>query len=99
MHGHYMAGSFLHTLHRSAEDVPSEACATLIACRRVPRSPATKLDVSRLGRTVSSCASCSCGASGGVTIRCQVEQECQDHPEPAPTGHTSRDIVDEDIGQ
>src|SRR6266516_6482511 len=63
------------------------------------RSPVTKLDAPRLGSTVTSCASCSCGAPGGETKRSQVEQEGQDDPEPAPTGHTSRDVIDEDIGQ
>jgi hypothetical protein len=72
----------------------SSGCA-----RYAPRSPATNLDAPRLGRTASSCASCSCGTPGGVTIRCQVEQDCQGDPEPAPTGHTSSDRIDEDIGQ
>ncbi len=52
----------------------------------------------RLRRNASSSSS-SCGAPGGETIRCKVDQECQDNPEPAPTGHASIDIKDEDIGQ
>src|SRR5437867_4763221 len=58
-----------------------------------------ELDAPRVRRHASSSASCSCGARGVVTMRSQVEKQCQDDPEPAPTGHTARDIIDEDIDQ
>ena len=51
-------------------------------------------------RNASSSASCSYRAPGGGTIDSQVQKECQDDPEPAPTGHTaSRERIDEDIDQ
>src|SRR5690242_7233932 len=62
-------------------------------------SPVTNLDGSRLGRTAGTSAPCLRGLPGGITMRCQVKKQCQGDPEPAPTGHTSRDVVDEDIGQ
>src|ERR1051326_2005414 len=63
------------------------------------RSPVTNLDGPRLGRTAGTSVPCLCGLPGRETMRSQVENECKDDPEPTPTGHISRDIVDENIGQ
>lgn len=58
------------------------------------------LDAPGPGRaTTHSLASCPGSLPGGETMRCQIEQQRQDDPEPAPPGHTSRDGVDQDVGQ
>jgi hypothetical protein len=94
----FIQTSYVRTFHYSAEEVSSNIVRP-VHVTDVCLFPGTKLDAPRLGRTASSCVSRSCRAPGGETIRCQIEQDCQDDPEPAPPGHTSSDVIDQDVGQ